>query len=168
MENKLFKGLIDESIIGNFRDKYNHLTYLDTLFDCFPREALIAAAAVFSPVFVEVEGCIFWLAQKKGIADIPQGVGNDKTRNEKHRNLSEVGQFYSWWHQNNEDVENYTDERDEKDWKLSMEIARIIQHFWTLKLKQDFPDREFIFEIGDGSEDFYGEYGVCLTFYEKV
>ncbi len=165
---KLFSSTIDEGIIDNFREEYNLQTYFNVVGNLLPREFFISIAAVLSPTFIEFEDCILWLSQKKDLATLSLDPSKDKTENEKYKNVFEIGQFFSWWYQNNVDPSTYTDERDEKDWNMSMEIAKIIEHFWTLKLKQDFPDREFVFEIGDGTEDFYGEYGVCITFYEKI
>ncbi len=178
MENKLFKGLIDESMIANFKDSYNFFDDYFFITGQIPEDLFISVAAILSPVLAEVKGSVFWLTQKKDIVKLSNDLSRiqldtrkKKEDIEKRENVFAVGQHFSPWHTKDFDWNNYipeTEGQEEKNWKLFMEVARIIQHFWTLKLKQDFPDREFIFEIGDGSEDFYGEYGVCLTFYEKV
>ena len=43
-------------------------------------------------------------------------------------------------------------------------LGESIQMFWSLRLKQLFPPREFVFELGD---DIEGENGLTITFYEK-
>lgn len=165
---KLYSSIVEEELINDFRDEYNLLTYLNVVGNLLPREFFISVSAVLSPNFIEIENCIFWVSDKKNALNVKINDRYNKVENEKYHNIFTVGQLFSLWTQKWLEDHKLTDERDEKDYLLSMEVAKIIKYFWSLKLKEDFPDREFIFEIGDGTEDFYSEYGVCITFYEKT
>ena len=43
-------------------------------------------------------------------------------------------------------------------------FGETLRFFWSLRLKELFPEKDFIFEIGD---NIAGEEGLAITFYQK-
>ncbi|MFP4598791.1 MAG: hypothetical protein ACLFVJ_11095, partial [Persicimonas sp.] len=44
-------------------------------------------------------------------------------------------------------------------------LMQLVQHFWSNRLREIFPDEEFIFDISETG--FFDENGLCLTFYQE-
>ncbi len=156
----------DYQIYDFERETVDNIDYFTIVGNLVPIEAIISVAGLLSPDIIEHNGGIYRNLTVKSAEFLEQySETPTKMLKEKYHNILSVSQFLGCWIQE----EKHTEERDKKDEELMVELAKIIEYFWNMKLKQDFPDREFIFEISDGYVDnFYDEYGVCLTFYEKV
>ncbi len=119
-------------------------------------EQILGVAGMLSPSFHEVQGIIVW---DKHVADRIQEVelgtpfGDDPETVERYFNTLNLAEFFLM----------AADEAVEQDALLDA-FGRVLEHFWTLALRERFPERTFRFERAD---DLYNEEGPCLTFWQE-
>lgn len=163
MENvKIFKSIVDETIKNEIIEA-NWCTDLIqyTTYKC-KMDGLIAAAYLFCPQIIQVKNYIFikqfWNCSAEQsierICRLEEQYGNDKKCIEMSVNTWSIGDFFigdSGECMNNE--------------KLIQQFGDAIVYFWKIRVKELFPDREIIIELGN---DLMGEFGLCVTMYEKI
>ncbi len=163
MENvKIFKSIVDEKIKNEIieanwcTDLIQYTTYKCKI------DGLIAAAYLFCPQIIQVKDYIFikqfWncsTAESIGrIRRLEEQYGNDKKSIEMSINTWSVGDFF---------VGDSSELMDNE--KLIQQFGDAIVYFWKIRVKELFPEREIIVELGD---NLMGEFGLCITMYEET
>ena len=122
-------------------------------------DGMIAAAHFFAPDFTLFGDCVFLTAIMPPAFDVAaycemeQRYHGDHSAMERWVNAWSVGDFFG-----------YSDSPLMDDEAVLTAFTDCLQHHWGQRLKQLFPDREFIFETGYEIE---GELGYSITFYQK-
>jgi len=133
-------------------DDYTPLSYLDSGPDGL--SFVVVAQWLFAPDFVEYRGGVFRTELPRGLGDKGREVlddwfahfSGDVSKVEGKGNLLILWDLFS--------------EADAHDDDLA-QLAQTLERLWRLQLKDQFPDREFTFEVLDGSDS----YGPQVTFY---
>lgn len=169
---KTYPSAIKSKLIDDFQSSYKlydhnagikNSDYFSIVGNKVPIEAIIAVAGILSPEFIEYEGGIYRDLTEKGKVYLSNFT--TKEDKEKFFNVINLSELIMCWEEEPE-INEEKNERYQKDYKLLLAFAGIIKYYWGLKLQLDFPEQIFQFEINDQEQDFYGEKGVCLTFYE--
>ena len=163
MENvKIFKSIVDEKIKNEIieanwcTDLIQYTTYKCKI------DGLIAAAYLFCPQIIQVKDYIFikqfWNCSTEEsigrIRRLEEQYGNDKKSIEMSINTWSVGDFF---------VGDSSELMDNE--KLIQQFGDAIVYFWKIRVKELFPEREIIVELGD---NLMGEFGLCITMYEET
>ncbi|WP_126631192.1 hypothetical protein [Dictyobacter alpinus] len=156
---KIYESIVKESLLSDFPDKGSPtLANYATNFVGLP--ATLAVASVFWPRIVEVGDLIFLAEQYQpskdeiGLERYEQKRTQEERRSlERVMNASSLGQmFYA------EKLEILENEQ------LLDAFGETLKFFWALRLKNLFPDKDFVVEIGD---NIGGEEGRVITFYQR-
>ncbi|TCS96768.1 hypothetical protein EDD58_101409 [Hazenella coriacea] len=117
-------------------------------------QTALGFAKFFSPAIVELEGCLFLKDQfsQRRFEGWKRSCNGDSTCMEKMMNLYQLRDFF---HLN---VQNEDDQQDE----LLITLGRVLEHFWSLKFKHQYPDREVIVEVFEEDD---GE--LLITVFQK-
>ena len=155
----IYKSIIDKNIKKEFKDSdwCSSLMYYGT-WQC-KIDGLIAAAYLFCPEIIEIEGHIFI----KEFCNFEEG--------EEIKFLNELKEQYN----NKKDIEmsvntyilcdfflgNNEQINDENIFK---EFGNALVYFWKRRVNELFPNRNIIVEMGI---ELFGEFGLCITLYEE-
>lgn len=159
---KIFKSIVDEKIKNEIieanwcTDLIQYTTYKCKI------DGLIAAAYLFCPQIIQVKDYIFikqfWNCSTEEsigrIRRLEEQYGNDKKSIEMSINTWSVGDFF---------VGDSSELMD--NGKLIQQFGDAIVYFWKIRVKELFPEREIIVELGD---NLMGEFGLCITMYEET
>ncbi len=124
-------------------------------------DGLIAAAALFCPDIIEIDGYIFikqfWNIDNEEeslvyIKKLEKQFGLDKKKIEKYVNTWSLGDFF---------IGN--DSCNMNDIDVLRQFGNTLCYFWKIRLYQLFPNKQF--EIALESE-IEGEMGLCIFMYE--
>lgn len=134
-------------------DDYTPLSYLDSGPDGL--NFVVAAQWLFAPDFVEYRGGVFRVELPRGLGDKGHKVlddwfvhfSGDVSKAEGKGNLIILRDLFS-----------QADAHDDL-----VQLARTLERLWCLQLNDQFPDREFTFEVLDGNDS----YGPQLTFHSR-
>ena len=163
MENvKIFKSIVDEKIKNEIieanwcTDLIQYTTYKCKI------DGLIAAAYLFCPQIIQVKDYIFikqfWNCSTEEsigrIRRLEEQYGNDKKSIEMSINTWSVGDFF---------VGDSSELMDNE--RLIQQFGDAIVYFWKIRVKELFPEREIIVELGN---NLMGEFGLCITMYEET
>lgn len=121
-------------------------------------DMIFAVSAIFCPTFCEIEDHVFLIDYAFRFSRVEDIVfnskyGSDKRTVEQYSNIICLSEFPN--------IVGYEAKVDDD---FSPDLARVLEYFWSRRLKESFPDREFVFEIG---KDMFDEDGWCLTFSQK-
>ena len=147
---KRHESIINERIISDFsvirgKSLINHVS------NSYDIEMAIGFASLYCPEIVEVDGCIF-------IAEFYNG--NIESLKEQYKNTKDIEMFVNSWSLTGLLSDN---ERINYDINFVDEFAKAIQYFWHLRVKELFPDKKVIVEIGEG---IMGEEGLAVTLFQ--
>lgn len=163
MENvKNFKSIVDETIKNEITeanwctDLIQYSTYKCKI------DGLIAAAYLFCPQIIQVKDYIFikqfWNCSAEAsierICRLEEQYGNDKKSIEMSVNTWSIGDFFIG------DSSEFMDNE-----KLLHQFGNAIVYFWQIRVRELFPEKEIIVELGN---DLMGEFGLCITMYQKI
>ena len=163
MENvKIFKSIVDETIKDEIIEA-NWCTDLIqyTTYKC-KMDGLIAAAYLFCPQIIQVKDYIFikqfWNCNaEKSISHIrrlEEQYGNDKKSIEMSVNTWSIGDFF---------IGDSSELMDNE--KLIQQFGDAIVYFWKIRVKELFPERKIVVELGN---NLVGDFGLCITMYEET
>ena len=162
MENiKIFKSIVDETIKNEIKEAdwcTDLMQY--TTFKC-KIDGLIASAYLFCPQFIQVKDYIFikqfWNCgieeSIEHINKLEEQYGNDKKAIEMSINTWSIGDLF---------IGDSSDLMDNE--KVIQQFGDAIVYFWKNRVKELFPQKEIIVELRN---DLMGEFGLCITMYEK-
>lgn len=163
MDVIIHKGIVDDSIRKEIPESQwcgNLIQYAS--YKC-KMDGMIAAAALFCPEIIEVQGHYFikafWNCDSEEASvncldDLKKRFGSDKSSIERWVNAWSLGSFFEGEHSEimNNDV-------------LLDKFGEILRYFWKQRLKELFPDKHFTVELG---EEICGEWGASITMYETA
>ena len=120
----------------------------------------LAIAGLLWPRIVEDEELIFIAefyrpetSPNSGTEGFKKNAQVQGKKIERNINAWSLGQMF--FNEKREILENET---------LLRAFGETLRFFWSLRLKELFPEKDFIFEIGD---NIAGEEGLAITFYQK-
>ena len=148
---KKYKSIVNEEVLKEFhvirgRSLMNHVSNL------YDIEMAIGFASLYCPEVVEVEDCIF-------ISEFYND--NIDSLRKQFATRKDIEIFVNSW-----SLETLlaTNCKINYDTDHSDEFARAIKYFWQLRMKELFPDRKIVVEIG---EEIMGEIGLSVTMYQE-
>ncbi|RKP55572.1 hypothetical protein D7Z26_10340 [Cohnella endophytica] len=150
--------MIFHSSIANNQilNKFNNImgiTLMNNASNTCTIEQHISVASVLWPEIIEDEDCIFVSQFYNGnISGLRQQFNNDRRKVEMFVNSWSIGDFFLM----SSDISVQNEE-------IIDEFAKILQFFWNLRVKELFPDREIIVELGI---EIMGELGLTITMYQ--
>lgn len=155
----IYESIIDKNIKKEFKDSdwCPSLMYYGT-WQC-KIDGLIAAAYLFCPEIIEIEGHIFI----KEFCNFEEG--------EEIKFLNELKQYYK----NKKDIEMSVNSWSIGDFFLGdtelmdnenvlTEFGKALVYFWKKRVCELFPNRNIIVEMG---MELFGEFGLSITLYEE-
>ena len=120
---------------------------------------MIAAAHFFVPDFTLFHDCVFLTAlmppglDEAAYQEMEQRYRGDHTAMERWVNAWSIGDFFI-----------NADQKFMEDEAVLTAFTDCLRYFWGARLRELFPDRQFVFETGYEIE---GELGYSITFYQK-
>ena len=155
----VYKSIIDKNIKKEFKDSdwCSSLMYYGT-WRC-KIDGLIAAAYLFCPEIIEIEGHIFIKEfcnfeegeEMEFLNDLKQYYSNKKDI-EMSVNTWSIGSFFLG------DIELMDNEN------VLIEFGKALIYFWKKRVDELFPNRNIIVETG---MELFGEFGLSITLYEE-
>ena len=163
MENiTIFKSIVDETIQSKIKDAEwcTDLIQYST-YKC-KMDGLISAAYLFCPQVIQVKDYIFikhfWNSNVEEsierIHRLEERYGNDRKSIEMSVNTWSLGDFFIG--DTNESMDNE---------ELIQQFGEALVYFWKIRVKELFPERKIIVELGN---NLMGEFGLCVTMYEET
>ncbi|WP_335994595.1 hypothetical protein [Fusobacterium polymorphum] len=155
----VYKSIIDKNIKKEFKDSdwCSSLMYYGT-WGC-KIDGLIAAAYLFCPEIIEIEGHIFIKEfcnfeegeEMEFLNDLKQYYSNKKDI-EMSVNTWSIGSFFLG------DIELMDNEN------VLIEFGKALVYFWKKRVDELFPNRNIVVEMG---MELFGEFGISITLYEE-
>ena len=158
-EYNVYRSIIDKNIKKEFKDSNCYLSLMDYGTRQCKIDGLIAAAYLFCPEIIEIEGHIFI----KEFCTYEEG--------EEIEFLNELKEQYI----NKKDIEmsvnTYTlcdfflgDNEQINGENIFKEFGNALVYFWKKRVDELFPERNVVVEMG---MKLFGEFGLCITLYEE-
>jgi hypothetical protein len=117
-------------------------------------EQVLSAASIFCPEILEVNGCIFIAEFYNGnIIDLERVYEYDRKQIELYVNSWSLADFFLLAG----DESLLVDE-------IVEEFGKTLQYFWKIRMKELFPGRDIVVELG---YEIMGEQGLSITVYQK-
>lgn len=128
------------------------VTLMNHVANSYDIETAISFAKLFCPDVIEVEDCVF-------IAEFYNG--NMEELRKSYSTSKEIEMFVNSW-----SLTALLATNDTLDYNIPYidEFAKAIQYFWGMRLKDLFPDKNMVVEIGEG---IMGEEGIAVTVYQN-
>jgi len=158
---KLNKSIVDNQIFEEFEEQkgvslFNHSA------NCCSIDDFLAIAYTLCPDIIEINGYIFIsdLFDAEGenalerIRRLEEQFNGDKIKIEQWVNSRSLGDFF---------IGSYTQSMEND--KIIDEFAKALVYFWDKRVKELFPNKNIIIEIGD---EIMGELGLSITMYEQL
>jgi len=148
---KKYESIINEKILNDFseirgRSLINHVS------NSYDIEMAIGFASLYCPEVIEIDDCIF-------IAEFYNG--NIDSLKTQYKSRKDIEIFVNSWSLTSLLSDN---EKINYDVDYIDEFAKAIQYFWQMRMKELFPNRKVIVEIGEG---IMGESGLAVTVYQE-
>ena len=149
-------GVLDPALMTLFPSGTAAPTFPEWVANHAGLEQVLGVAGMLSPTFHDVQGIVVW---DKHVADRLRGVelgtpfGNDRKTVERYFNTLNLAEFFLM----------AADEAVDSD-ELLAAFGKVLEHFWTMALAIQFPERKFVFEQANG---LFEEEGPCLTFCQR-
>lgn len=158
---RIFPGIVKKEYL----DKYQDIFFCDKLYQYTSIkcqiDGIMACADLFCPDFVMVKDYVFldfmWNPSNEQddvlLADLEKRFYGNKKNIEMFVNSCSLGDFLGFDERKIADDEN-----------VIREFGKSLQYFWQNRLKEVFPEKNMVVEIG---MDLMGEYGYTITVYRK-
>jgi hypothetical protein len=147
-----FESIMSNDIMREFK-KIRGRTLMNHSFNSCSIEAAISIASVFCPEIIEVGDYIFISEFYNGNIDsLEKEFNKDRKKIEMWVNSWALADFFREAYDNSVDND-----------KILEEFGKAIKHFWSLRFRDLFPDRNIAVEIGD---NMLGETGLAVTVYQ--
>lgn len=150
---KVYKSIADNEIMKHFKTIMGRSLMNHASNTCGIEETL-AVASVLCPEIIEVNGCIF-------ISEFYNG-NIDSLEEQFKYNKKEIEMFVNSWSLADFFLQA-SDESVHKD-EIIEAFGKVIQYFWGMRMKELFPDKKIIVELGD---EIMGERGLTITVYQE-
>lgn len=158
---KLNKGIVDNKIFEEF-DEQKGISLFNHSANCCSIDDFLSIAYTLCPDIVEINEYIFVsdLFDAEGeeaferIRRLEQQFNGDKVKIEQWVNSTSLGDFF---------IGSYTPLMDND--KIIDEFSKLLVYFWGRRMKELYPNRNIVVEIGD---EIMGELGLTITMYEKM
>ena len=149
----VYKSIVKNEIFNEFTNQ-NGISLMNHVASTCSIEEFIAVASILCPEISEVNGYIF-ISEffQNNIQRLEEQFGNDRKKIEQFVNTWSLGDFF---------LQAYT-ESVEND-KIINQFGEVLVHFWGLRMKELFPDKKIVVEIG---ENIMGEGGLAITLYQE-
>lgn len=149
----VYKSIVKNEIFNEFTNQ-NGISLMNHVANTCGIEEFIAVASILCPEIIEVNGCILISEfYQNNIERLEEQFGNDRKKIEQFVNTWSLGDFF---------LQAYT-ESVEND-KIINQFGEVLVHFWGLRMKELFPDKKIVVEIG---ENIMGESGLAVTLYQE-
>jgi hypothetical protein len=149
---KIHSGVVSEQILNKFHNILGK-SLMNNASNTCDIEQHISVASVLWPEIVEDEGHIFISEFYQGnLKSLQEQFNNDRRKIETWVNSWSISDFFLM--SSNESM---------LDDEIVDEFAKILKFFWTLRVKELFPEREIIVELGI---EIMGELGLTITVYQ--
>ena len=158
-EVNLYEGIVKNSIYNEFTEKTGFNLFNFAANNCSIEECL-SICYVLCPDFIEVNGYIF-------ISDLFSAIGeeaiNKVERLEKQFNYDKkkIEQWVNSWSLGDFFIGKYCASMENE--KIVAQFGEVLIFNWKRRVKELFPDRKIIVEIGN---EIMGESGFTITLYE--
>lgn len=152
MERRI-ESLVNKDLLSRFTNIQGS-TLMNNAFNTCTIENHLSVASVLFPEIVEVDGCIFISEFYNGNYDsLKKQFNGERKEIEKFVNSWSIGDFFLL-------------ARDESlnDDTIFDEFSNLLKYCWSKWLKQHFPEKNIIVELGDSIA---GESGLTITVYQE-
>lgn len=160
MNIKIYESIVDENIKSEIKeadwctDLIQYTTYKCKI------DGLIASAYLFCPEIIQVNNYVFikqfWNCSVEEsverVSRLERQYDNDRKSIEMSVNTWSIGDFF---------VGDFGEHMDNQ--KVIQQFGKVIVYFWKCRVKELFPEKEIVVELGN---DLMGEYGLCVTMYQ--
>lgn len=151
-DKKVYESIVSEDILNEFPNRMGQ-SLMNHAFNTCHIEDYLSVVSVLAPRLVEVNGCIFIEEFYNGdYESLEQQFSGDKKKIEQFVNTWSLGEFFLL--SRDESVDNDA---------IFDEFCMVVQHFWTRRVKDLFPERNIAVEIG---WELVGESGMAITMYQ--
>ncbi|WP_192604384.1 hypothetical protein [Bacillus sp. OAE603] len=158
---KLTKGFVDNQIFQEF-DEQKGISLFNHSANCCSIDDFLSIAYTLCPDIVEINGYIFIseLFDAEGeeafekVKRLEKQFNGEKPKIEQWVNSRSIGDFF---------IGSYT--KSMENHKIIDEFAKVLVSYWTRRVRELFPNRNFVVETG---HEMMGELGLTLTMYEKL
>jgi len=150
---KVYKSIADNEVMKHFKTIMGRSLMNHASNTCGIEETL-AVASVLCPEVVEVKGYVF-------ISEFYNG-NIDNLEEQYNHNKKDIEMFVNSWSLADFFLQS-SDESVHKD-EIIEEFGKVIKYFWQLRMKELFPDKKIVVELGD---EIMGERGLTITVYQE-
>ena len=149
---KSFNSIVDASVMGHFRDRRGS-SLMNIAFNTCSIEQVLSVASVLCPEIVEVNGCIFISEFYNGrIDDLERQFNYDRKQIELFVNSWSLADFFLQSSDDSVHIDGIIEE-----------FGKVLKYFWEKRMRELFPDRSIMVELGD---EIMGERGLTITMYQ--
>lgn len=150
---KIYESVVSDTLLDHFSQQQGR-TLMNHAANACGIEEVLATAALFWPVIVEDEDCVF-VAEfyTQSLEQLKKQFQNDKREIERWVNAWSLADFFL-----------LADTPSVQDDALIAAFGETLRFFWSFRLKTLFPNRDFVVEVSEGIE---GERGLAITFYQR-
>jgi len=150
---KVYKSIADNEIMKYFKTTMGRSLMNHASNTCGIEETL-AVASVLCPEVVEVNGCVL-------ISEFYNGNIDSLEEQYKHKK-KDIEMFVNSWSL----ADFFLQASDESVYKdeIIEEFGKVLQYFWSARMKELFPDKKIVVELGDA---IMGERGLTITVYQN-
>lgn len=158
MKSKRYEGIVSESLLNEFeQENQGAPSLMNYAANCVGLQETLAVANLFWPRIIQIDDLVF-IAEFYG-EDAPLHIPSVGYSHEQKQKLERDINAWSlrelFWNEKPEVLNNEA---------LLSAFGETLRFFWSMRLQQLFPEKEFVFEIGEGIA---GENGLSITFYER-
>lgn len=150
---QILKSIVNDDIMNEFPEIRGR-SLMNHAFNSCNIENTLSIASVFCPEIIEDDGYIFISEfYNGGIKELKKQFNEDRKQIEMFVNSWSLAEFF-----------NQPDDMLVHNDKVIESFGTILKHFWDLRFKELFPNREIVVELDDG---IMGENGLTITVYQK-
>lgn len=148
----IHRGIASNEILSKFKNILGR-TLMNNASNTCNIEQHISVASVFWPEIVDEDGCIF-------ISEFYNG-NIDSFRERYGNNRKDIEMFVNSWSLSDFFLMSWNNSINDDD--ILNEFGKILCFFWKLRIKELYPERNVIVELGDSV---LGERGLTITMYQ--
>jgi hypothetical protein len=147
------KVILNENLFERFPSKYPIKSFFNYVSNKVGLEGVLAVAGMLTPELIVEKDCVFLKENYHIIANnnLFEKYATDDRTLERYVNLFCISDFYM-----------LASDEASNDQDLLFQFAKVLKYFWSIYLKDTFPER--VFEIEIAEDGLFDEYGLCLTF----
>lgn len=155
---KIYESIADNKIMKKFKDQRGQ-NLMNLASNTCGIENTIAVSALLCPEIVVEKDCIF-------ISEFYNGGGIENLEKQFNYNRKNMEMFVNSWSLSefffSQDESLLFDESSYDD-TIVEEFGKILQYFWDRRLRELFPDKNIVVELG---YELMGETGLAITLYQ--